>query len=75
MSFPSDLHDREPLTAGPRPRERELLMPLYGAYHGRKLDPQVAAPFVARGWLTVGRRRDWLTEEGRATLRAVGFEL
>ena len=56
-------------------RDREFLMPLYGAYQGRKLDPLVAEPFVRRGWLTVGGRRDWLTEAGRAALRSRGFEL
>ena len=56
-------------------REREYLMPLYGAYHGRKLDDLVAAPFVEAGWLTRGGRRDWLTDAGREALRKARFDL
>lgn len=56
-------------------REREYLMPLYGAYQGRKLDAATAAPFVELGWLTRGGRRDWLTEAGREALRKGRFEL
>jgi hypothetical protein len=56
-------------------REREYLMPLYGAYQGRKLDTLVAAPFVEAGWLTPGRRRDWLTDAGKDALRKARFEL